>query len=91
MKYKKYAKESELRFINCDVYDSDSDEMGGRILAGKKDALGYRGRKYTYADNGLQLLDIAIGENCSEAQKSTLLALRGNLFADLLSEKVVQL
>ncbi|MBN2879969.1 MAG: DUF2971 domain-containing protein [Clostridia bacterium] len=66
MKNKTYKWENELRFLCGDVYDSEDGPMGGRILAGKKALMGYRGTTYSYDYCGIKLEEIIIGKNCDK-------------------------
>lgn len=61
----KYVKENELRFICGDIYDYEDGPMGGKIFAGKKNSMGYKGYAYSFAYAGLSLHRIVIGCNCT--------------------------
>ena len=64
LKDKKYKKENELRFLCGDIYDQADGPMGGRIAAGKKKLLGYKGIEYSFAYAGLILRKVNIGSKC---------------------------
>ena len=70
-----YFQENELRFLYGDAYDDENDELGGRIAAGKKSLMGYKGTTCEYDYSGIVLKEIIIGENCSESHKKILLSL----------------
>lgn len=60
---KKYGNEQEIRLLCGDAYDSEDGPLGGKIMAGKKEALGYTGTYYSYQTCGLSLKKIIIGKN----------------------------
>lgn len=60
-----YTHENEVRFLCGDVYDDENGPMGGRIAAGKKEAMGYKGIAYSFDYAGLSLNEIIVGANCS--------------------------
>lgn len=59
----KYGQEQEVRLLCGDIYDSESDALGGKIMADKKEALHYTGTYYPYNKCGLSLRKIIIGKN----------------------------
>lgn len=66
LKDEQFSVENELRFLCGDVYNEEDGPMGGRIFAGKKEAMGYRGTTYEYGYCGIKLEQIIIGKNCDQ-------------------------
>lgn len=67
-----YFQENEIRFLYGDAYDDENDDLGGRIAAGKKSLMGYKGTTCDYNYCGIDLKEIIVGENCSESHKKIL-------------------
>ncbi len=63
----KYGREHEVRLLCSDIYDNESDALGGRIMGRKKEALGYTGTYYSYEKCGLVLKKIIIGKNVAKS------------------------
>lgn len=63
----KYGQEHEVRLLCSDIYDNEDDILGGKIMAGKKQALGYSGTYYSYDKCGLILKKIIIGKNTEKS------------------------
>lgn len=64
---KKYGNENEIRLLCGDVYDSEDGPLGGKILAGKKELLGYTGIYYSYQKCGVKLKKIIIGKSTEKS------------------------
>ena len=59
----KYGEEHEVRLLSGEIYDKEESILGGRVEAGKKKDLGYKGTSYSYSNCGLSLEKIIIGKN----------------------------
>lgn len=64
-----YGFEQEIRLLSQDIYDSEDDELGGRIDVGKKKEIGYKGTYYSYEYSGLKLDKIILGRNLNDTIK----------------------
>ncbi len=75
----KYGREHEVRLLSSDIYDNESDVLGGRIMERKKEALGYTGTYYSYEKCGLVLKKIIIGKNVAKSIVSKIQDLKLNV------------
>lgn len=64
LKDDQFSIENELRFLCGDVYDEEDGPMGGRVYAGKKEAMKYYGTTYEYYTCGIELNQIIPGKYC---------------------------
>ncbi len=74
-----YGVEQEIRLLSGDIYDSEFDELGGRIDAGKKKEIGYKGTTYSYEYSGLKLEKIVLGKNLDDQIKKQIKQMGFNL------------
>ena len=75
----KYREEQEIRLLCSDIYDSETEDLGGKIAAGKKELIGYKGTYYTYKKCGLKLKKIIVGKNTSRNIADKLFSLKSNI------------